>query len=101
MKRLIIGGLAALAIGLTGTATAEDVPSRANPAGTPFSIANLLPNSATPSKSPCLMFVPGQWTCPEGFSAPRASALVCTLIAETRKPSRSSWPPAASRSGTK
>ena len=42
MKRLIIGGLAALAIGLTGTATAEDVPSRANPAGTPFSIANLL-----------------------------------------------------------
>jgi len=73
MKRLIIGGLAALAIGLTGTATAEDVPSRANPAGTPFSIANLLPNSATPLKSPCLMFVPGQWTCPEGFSAPGAT----------------------------
>jgi hypothetical protein len=75
MKRLIIGGLAALAIGLTGcgTATAEGVPSPAKPAGTPFSIANLLPNSATPSKSPCLMLLPGQWTCPEGFSAPGAT----------------------------
>jgi len=53
------------------TATAEDVPAPATPAtGTPFSIANLPPGSAPPSKSPCLMLVQGLWTCPEGFDAP-------------------------------
>ena len=72
MKKVIISGLAALAIGLTGcSATAEGAPVPAEPAtGTPFDISNLLPTTPPTPKTPCVMIVPGQWTCPKVVDAP-------------------------------
>ena len=70
--RWLIGGLAVLAISLTGcSATAEGAPVPTTPAGTPFDISELLPNPTTPiPNTPCAMIGPGHWLCPKGFDAP-------------------------------
>ena len=72
MKKLIIGGLAALAIGLTGcsAATAEPVPTKPI-TGVPFDFSEVVVNPKAPTKTPCLILVPGHWLCPEGVAPPQ------------------------------
>jgi hypothetical protein len=69
MKRLIIGGLAALAIGLTGRSAAAGDPPVETPAGVPFEPTMVIVTPTAPQTS-CVMIVPEHWLCPEGVAAP-------------------------------
>ena len=72
MKRLVIGGLAVLAIGLSGCAQAAEAQEPEKQPGKPVSIdwAEVVVHPAPAAKTSCIMLIPGSWTCPEGVAAP-------------------------------
>ena len=71
MKKLIVGCLAALAIGLTGCGTAASSPPvEEAPAGVPFDIAEVVVDPSV-AKTSCLMVVPDRWLCLEGIHPPQ------------------------------
>ena len=70
MKTLILGGLAALAIGLTGcsvAAEAQPLPEKQHNKPVGLVKVNVYP---APAQTNCIMFIPGTWTCPERVAAP-------------------------------
>ena len=70
MKTPILGGLAALAIGLTGCSVAAEtqpLPEKQHNKPVGLVKVNVYPASA---QTNCIMFIPGTWTCPEGVAAP-------------------------------
>ena len=72
MKRLIIGGLAALAIGLSGCSQVAEAQEPETQPGRPVGIdwAEVVIHPAPATKTSCITFIPGTWTCPEGVAAP-------------------------------
>lgn len=71
MKKLIVGGLAALAIGLSGCAAAQGEEIKPPPNKAPIDLAEVVVHPVPQTKTSCVMLVPSQWLCPEGINAPK------------------------------